>query len=62
MSFDIWLSSFNRCSSLQERLRLISLLEKALTNNIVTNVRRVDDKSTWGDIINACISRTQALR
>jgi hypothetical protein len=42
---------------MKERLRLISLLERALINNMVINVRRVDDKSTWGDIINACIKR-----
>ena len=61
MSFQIWLNSFYRTSSMQERLRMISLLEKAITNNIITDARQVDDKSTWGDIINACIKRTQRV-
>jgi hypothetical protein len=46
---------------MQERLRMISLLEKAITNNIITDARQVDDKSTWGDIINACVKRTQRV-
>jgi len=62
MSFTQWLNSFNSCNSINERLRLISLLERALTNNLINDVRRVDDKSTWGDIINACIERTQRVR
>jgi hypothetical protein len=61
MSFAQWLKSFNSCTSINEKLRLISLLERALTNNIITDARQVDDKSTWGDIINACVKRTQRV-